>query len=314
MIFVMDEAIKEAIELIEAQEAKLEQIKPTIVRYCGDGPVTRYERWKEHTRKLLAARISEEEAKRFQIIQEQREKTVPETGKFGYEYRKIKPFFLTLKEGLMDGSIELSGTDWIGQRFRVLSKLYDLTVPRNEQKIFYDDFYREVGLERKIIDRALEYWEQKYLIQTDENDIWLTSDGIDEVLRTRQHPERPTPFNPAYVVNYTDNRITIQGDNIGQAQAGNNATQSLINNQPISEILPKLAELIAAVGQADFEDRDEVVRDLEKVQQLAQSDDPKSKWALIQSKLTSAKTAMEIVGFTYKTLPYWPVIWHYFFR
>ena len=100
--------------------------------------------------------------------------------------------------------------------------------------------------------------------------------------------------------------IQIDGQNNAQT------VTTTINRESISEILPKLIELINEVAKADFENKEDVVKDLEKVHQLASSDNPKDKWLLIQAKLTSAKTAMELVGFAYHSLPYWPQIWDYF--
>lgn len=59
---------------------------------------------------------------------------------------------------------------------------------------------------------------------------------------------------------------------IQQGGQGNIQNISLTNNQPIGEILPKLAELIVAVEQADFPYKEEVVQELEKVRTLAEGE------------------------------------------
>jgi hypothetical protein len=197
--------------------------------------------------------------------------------------------------------------------FRVLKTIHETKNKESNGWVNIWDLQKELpdisSHELNMILGDLE--KRKGLIDSNDQAVWMIGPGIEELEQAQRHPERSTPNFPAYINNYT---VNIHGDNqgnIAQASQGNN--QSVINHQPISEILPKLAELIEAVKQAEFEDRDEVVRDLEKVQQLAQSQDPKSKWALIQSKLSSAKTGMELVGYGYSSLPYWPVIWQYFF-
>lgn len=200
------------------------------------------------------------------------------------------------------------------KRYRVLRKLYELAPHDKHGEVSIYDLADALGMKFQEASRILIYWEEKNMVSSPSDiSVALTPQSIDEIEATINHPNRPTTHFSTSTINYTDNSVNIGGDNLGQAQGGQDNVQNTMNSQPIGEILPKLVELIQAVKQADFEDKDEVVRDLEKVQQLAQSEHPKSKWALIQSKLTSAKTAMELVGFGYKTLPYWPVIWQYFF-
>jgi len=203
---------------------------------------------------------------------------------------------------------------YAAKEFRVLKTIHETKHKAPNGWVNLDDLIRELpDIPRRELFMILkDLEERKGLIGSIDQAVWMVPAGIEELEQAEQYPNHSTEHFPAQIINnYT---VNVQGDNQGNiAQAGSGNTQSIVNHQPISEILPKLAELIEAVRRADFEDKDEVVRDLEKAQQLAQSEDPKSKWALIQSKLSSAKTGMEIVGFGYNSLPYWPAIWQYFF-
>ena len=100
--------------------------------------------------------------------------------------------------------------------------------------------------------------------------------------------------------------------NSGQAMAGNQGTQHTC--QPGGEILSQLGEFIKAVKALDFPDKDDVVSDLEKAKELSSGENPEGKWKLIQAKLSSAKTAMELAGYAHTALPYGVAIYDYFFK
>ncbi len=203
---------------------------------------------------------------------------------------------------------------YAAKEFRVLKTIHETKYKAFNGWVNITDLERDLSdIPRHEFLMILEDLEKrKGLIGSIDQAVWILPAGIEELEQAEQYPNYSTSNFPAQIINnYT---VNVQGDNRGNiAQAGQGNNQSCTNHQPISQILLKLAELIEAVKQADFEDKDEIVRDLEKVQQLAQLEDPKSKWALIQSKLSSAKTGMEIVGYGYHSLPYWPVIWKYFF-
>jgi len=86
------------------------------------------------------------------------------------------------------------------------------------------------------------------------------------------------------------------------------------NNQPIQEILPALSQLIEGVRSLNFPTRDDVVAELEKVQFLAKGEMNAGIWQLIQSRLLTTKTALEVASLAAPSLPYWPVVWNYFFK
>lgn len=106
----------------------------------------------------------------------------------------------------------------------------------------------------------------------------------------------------------------VHGDNLGAIQVGHGNTQSVVTHQSMTEILPKLAEFIEAVKKQDFDDKEDVVKDLDQAHKLAQGEINEGVWRRIQAKLTAAKTTMEVAGLAYKTYPYWPQIWAFFSR
>ncbi len=191
---------------------------------------------------------------------------------------------------------------------RILQKLYDERERRYTNPHEPEELARELNLDlRETQDIVIEL-ERKGLTEGNDQAPWIVGPGMEAIESGDQQPG-------ASSISYNTN---IYGDNKGNiAQGGQGHNQTVINNQPISEILPKLAELIAAVRQADFPDKDDVVRDLEKAQELAIANPNATPiegvWKRIQGKLDVAKTSMEIVGFGYNSLPYWPLVWNFFF-
>jgi DNA-binding MarR family transcriptional regulator len=277
-----------------------------------------YQRWQLKTEELLRQYISVEEAKRFLNIIHRpynvfRHDEVEELYLF---YDEVQAFLLGLLRGIMANQIEVNPAALQSKRYRVLRKLYDM-VPNNKHgDIIVSDLATALGMDYHEANRILLYWEDKGMVHSPSDEsVALTPYAIDEIESTIQHPNKGTKHFSPTVINYTDNRISIGGDNSGQVLAGNQGSQTM--HSPISEILPKLAEFIKAVKEAEFPDKDDVVRDLEKAQELAHANPnvtPKEAvWKRIQGKLEVAKTTMEIVGFAYNSLPYWPMIWKYFF-
>ncbi|MEK6279366.1 MAG: hypothetical protein AABN95_03355 [Acidobacteriota bacterium] len=182
---------------------------------------------------------------------------------------------------------------------RVLQKHYDER-DRHPRGIHPDELAAALDMElRDVQEIILELDNKKWIGGSDEVS-WILPAGIKEIEKL---PEQPA-----------QNIVQFYGPNTGSVQIGSHQTQNISYNQPISEILPKLAELIAAVRQRDFEDKDEVVADLERVQSLAQGEINEGTLKRIQTKLTAAKTTMEIVGLAYQSLPYWPLIWGFFHK
>jgi hypothetical protein len=315
----MEDERQAIVNMIIRQGNKLEEIYTLTVSSApnqGMG-LERYKRWRELTEKLITENIGRDEANKFKRIK-QAGRLMPAIQKFDYEVAKLRDFLVVLAEGVLDGSIELNPVALQSKRYHVLRKLYEMAPNDKHGDIEVGKLAQALGMQYHEANRILLYWQDKGMVRSPSDEsVALTPYAIDEIETTIQFPDRPTEHFSTQVINYTDNRITIHGDNIGQAQAGNNAVQYININQGISEILPKLTDLINAVKQADFPDKEDVVRDLEKAHELALANPditPKEGiWKRIQGKLDVAKTTMEIAGYAYTSLPYWPVIWKFFF-
>jgi hypothetical protein len=183
---------------------------------------------------------------------------------------------------------------------RVLRKHYDER-ERHPRGIHPDELAAALDMElRDVYEIILELDNKKWIGGTDEVS-WILPAGMKEIERL---PEQ----------HITPNIVHFHGPNTGPIQIGSHQTQNVSYNQSMTEILPKLAELIAALKAQNFEDKDEVIADLEKVQSLAHGEVNEGTWKRIQTRLTAAKTTMEITGLAYKSLPYWPMVWEYFMK
>lgn len=128
---------------------------------------------------------------------------------------------------------------------------------------------------------------------------WILPPGIKE-LQKKEKP--PTP------------QIAIYNPSNSPMSFGDNNNQTVnYTNQSIEEIVPALTRLIEDVRGLDFATRDDVLSELEKVKSLTQGEMNAGSWKLIQSRLLTAKTAMEVVQLSAHSLPYWPAVWHFFF-
>lgn len=182
---------------------------------------------------------------------------------------------------------------------RVLQKLYDER-ERHPRGINPDELAAALDMELRDVHEVIsELDDKKWTGGTDEVS-WISPAGMKEIEKLPQQP--------------IQNIVHFHAPNTGPVQIGSNQTQNISYNQSLTEILPKLADLIAAVRAQEFEDKDEVIADLEKVQSLAQGDFNEGTLKRIQTRLTAAKTTMEIVGLAYQSLPYWPLIWAFFHK
>jgi hypothetical protein len=141
------------------------------------------------------------------------------------------------------------------------------------------------------------------------DDVQITSTGVIAV--EARFSRKPTGGD-----SYTMNIDKVEG---GVLQGPNNVQNvSIVNRQPVSEILPEILGLIEAVKAEDFEDKDEVIRHLDKARELAAANPSattnESVWTRINTKLVAAKTTMEIAGFVIKTYPHWPQVLDFFQR
>lgn len=182
---------------------------------------------------------------------------------------------------------------------RVLQKLYDER-ERHPRGINPDELAAALDMELRDVHEVIsELDDKKWTGGTDEVS-WISPAGMKEIEKLPQEP--------------IQNIVHFHAPNTGPVQIGSNQTQNISYNQSLTEIVPKLADLIAAVRAQEFEDKDEVIADLEKVKSLAQGDFNEGTLKRIQTRLTAAKTTMEIVGLAYQSLPYWPLIWAFFHK
>jgi hypothetical protein len=274
-----------------------------------------YQRWVERSERLLKQYVSVEEANRFAGIAHQSYNVFRhgEDAELYLFYEEVQAFLLGLMRGVISNMVEINPAALQSKRNLVLYKLYELAPDDKIGDVIVDDLATTLGMQYNEVNNILEYWQRKGMVRDGSFDAAIrlepyAIDEIEESLKTK----KSTRHIPYTTINYIDNRVTIHGDNLGQAQAGNNATQSMTNNQSISEILPKLTAFIEAVRQADFPDKDDAVHDLEKAHELAGLKQTEGTWQRIQTKLNAAKTTMEIAGFVYNTHPYWPAIWNFF--
>jgi hypothetical protein len=207
----------------------------------------------------------------------------------------------------IDEAVRIMAETYRSKEQRVLQKLYDERQRRYTNPHQPDELARELGLDLRETQDIVVELERKGLTEGNDQATWIAIPGIEFIESGRQlRGEAGT--NISYTTNVN---APIYG---GLMQGTHDSTQNitLTNHQPIGEILPKLVELIEAIKQADFLDKEDVVADLEKAHQLAQGEQTEGSWKRIQAKLNAAKTTMEISGMAYKSLPYWPLIWEYF--
>lgn len=198
------------------------------------------------------------------------------------------------------------------KRFRVLKTLYDMAPHDKHGMVNIFGLAKALGMSVQEANRILLYWEQKGMISSPSDEaVALTASAIDELEAKINHPNKPTEHFP-YSITYIDNSVNIEGGVAGNVVGGQGNTYNAITNESLSAILPTLAEFISDVKKANFQDRDEVIRDFEKVYELAQRPVDQGIWELIQAKFISGETAMKVAGFVYKSHPYWPAISDFF--
>jgi hypothetical protein len=194
------------------------------------------------------------------------------------------------------------------KRFRVLKTVYDLAPDDKHGMVGIFDLAKALTMGVHEVTRILSYWEEKGMVAFAADEaVRLTAPAIDELEEKLNHPTKPTKHFP-YSIQYIDNSVNITGDIGGNVVGGQGNTYNEITNESLSSVLPKLAEFIEVVRRADFENRDEVIRDLETVYALAQRPIEKSVWEVIQAKFKSAEALMKLARFGYATYTHWPQI------
>lgn len=185
----------------------------------------------------------------------------------------------------------------------VLRKIYELGGPTHTGMVGILALEQELGMtypELNPVLRGLE--EERRWIHSNEHAVWLLLMGVRKVERVEK-TEQPVPHIVIY--NPTNSPMSF----------GDNSSQTVTyNNQPVKEIIPELLELITAVHQLDFPTKEDVLGELTKVQTLAQGEMSDGKWQMIQSRLVTAKTALDVAQVVAHSIPYWPAVWSFFFK
>ena len=197
--------------------------------------------------------------------------------------------------------------------FRVLWTIKELTNGSLTKLVLSEDVARMLAIEPREIYPIMNDLDERGLITALNEAVVMLPAGL-EALESRDatSSQQPTSSN---VFN-----INLHGDNYGGIQQGtHNSTQniSVTTETPIIKIIPQLDALVRAAEKAeDFLLKQEVVGDLNQALEMAHCNAQRypgdMPWQFIQAKLTAAKTAMEMVGYAYRSLPFWTLIWHYF--
>lgn len=194
----------------------------------------------------------------------------------------------------------------------VLKSIYDLSQQNTSKPVFLHELESQLTLldARMITGLCKGLDEQGFVEWPDDVDsyLYITRRGIEAI--NSQSKQKTNSGGDVY--------HTHIGTIHGAAHIGPGGIQNVqINNQPVSEILPQLSSFIEAIKKESFDDKDDVIKDLEVALEVARSNpDAKagdSVWKRIQTKLTAAKTTMEIAGLAYASYPHWPAVWEFFF-
>lgn len=194
------------------------------------------------------------------------------------------------------------------KEIRVLQKIYDLSEQNTTKPVFFPELESAMGMTSSELSGFCNGLEDRGFVEWAGGDVlFITVAGIHAI----DSLDKPTRTGG-------DTYHTTIGTVQGGAHIGPGGTQNIHNYHPISEILPQLTALIEAVKAENFSDKDEVVRDLEIAHAVAVANPSATAadgaWTRIQTKLSAAKTTMELAGFVYKTYPYWPQVWDFINR
>lgn len=200
------------------------------------------------------------------------------------------------------------------KRFRVLTTLYDLAPNDKHGMVTLFDLAKALGIGVHEVNRILSYWDEKGMVNypTDEA-VSLKATAIDELEDKINHPNKPTQHFPS-TITYINNSVKIEGGVTGNIVAGQGNTYNAITNESIASILPKLEGFISELRKADFDNRDEAIRDLEKVYELAKAPLNSGVLDVMQAKVKSAEALMKLGGWAYATYTHWPAISAFFYH
>lgn len=182
----------------------------------------------------------------------------------------------------------------------VLRALYDnrLGHPNGSNP---DELAAALNLDLSHVREIVVELERKGWAAGGDETTWIVPAGIKEL---QKQPEPPAVSH-----------ITINNPQNSPMNFGPNSSQTVTyNNQNVQDILPSLSRLIQDVYGLQFETRGDVVGELQKIETLAKEEMSPGKWELIQTRLVTAKTALEIGKIAVSSLPYWPAVWNFFFK
>lgn len=236
--------------------------------------------------------------------------------KLGLDFEEFSKICRVLKsEGFIDwmsfDRVHLTGAgraegeklmteSYFQEKRRVLKMIADIS--RMSQFVVFEDLAKRLGMTNNELAPLCNGLDEDGSIDFPGGDIITIKDAGYRALQ----PQEPQT---------TGQHIHIHQPQNSPMSFGLNSTQTVTyNNQPVQDILPALAELISEVKALDFTTRGDVIEELEKVQSLAKGEMNAGIWQLIQSRLLTTKTALEIATLAAPSLPYWPTVWNYFFK
>jgi hypothetical protein len=202
-------------------------------------------------------------------------------------------------EGI-DKAEEMQNERFEEKERRVLQALYD-NRRDHPDGLVPDEIAAALNLDLSDVKDIVVELERKGWADGGDETTWIVPAGIKELER---QPEAPAVSH--VTINYPQN---------SPISLGPHSTQNVTYyNQNTQDILPQLSLLIQELYERQFETRTEVLSELQKVETLAKGEMNPGRWQLIQTRLATTKTALEIGKIAVDSLPYWPVVWHFFFK
>lgn len=165
---------------------------------------------------------------------------------------------------------------------QVLRRIYDSGGPTHTKIVNISALEQQLSMPFEELNPILIHLDQEELIGAIEHAVWLLPDGLSEVERIN----KPDDSRPHIIINNPTNSPMSFGANSNQTVN--------YHGQSTEETIPQLVELIAAIQRMNFDTKEDVLGELEKVQALSQGEMNESKWQLVQNRLLTTKTALEI--------------------
>lgn len=181
----------------------------------------------------------------------------------------------------------------------VLQILYD-NRKDHPHGLLIEEIATALNMDLREVREIIVELERKGWVSGGDETTWIVPTGIKELEKL------PPPQMPHVIINNPTNSPMSFGANSSQTVT--------YNNQNVEDILRQITQLIQHLSQLQFEMKGDAISDLEKVATLATGEMDPGKWQMIQSRLVTVKTALEVGKIAVDTLPYWPAIWHFFFK